>query len=131
MIAERTGCRVIADFRARDLAAGGEGAPLAPFFHFQAMSHPAEARGVLNLGGIANLTFVPKGAAKPKDEPVVELVDAESAHHKVPVLRDGTAAFRYAVTLTHDPEALLGTDETPHAFPGGAFWTVSHVTELR
>ena len=62
VIAERTGCTVVADFRARDLAAGGEGAPLAPFFHFQAMAHPAEARGVLNLGGIANLTFIAKGA---------------------------------------------------------------------
>jgi len=63
VIAERTGARVVADFRARDLAAGGEGAPLAPFFHWQAMAHPAEARGILNLGGIANLTFIPKNAS--------------------------------------------------------------------
>ncbi len=62
VIAERTGCTVVADFRARDLAAGGEGAPLAPFFHWQAMADPAESRAILNLGGIANLTWIPKGA---------------------------------------------------------------------
>jgi anhydro-N-acetylmuramic acid kinase len=62
-LAERTGCRVVADFRARDLAAGGEGAPLAPFFHLAAFGDPGEARGVLNLGGIANLTWLPAGAS--------------------------------------------------------------------
>ncbi len=60
-IAERTGCRVIADFRRRDLAMGGEGAPLAPFFHHAVLSDARETRGVLNLGGIANLTWLPAG----------------------------------------------------------------------
>jgi anhydro-N-acetylmuramic acid kinase len=63
VIAERTGCDVVADFRARDLAAGGEGAPLAPFFHWQVMGSPSEARGVLNLGGIANLSYLPAAAS--------------------------------------------------------------------
>ena len=62
VIAERTGCSVVADFRARDLAAGGEGAPLAPFFHWQIMASAAEGRGILNLGGIANLTWIPRNA---------------------------------------------------------------------
>jgi len=61
-IAEKTGCLTIADFRARDLALGGEGAPLAPFFHHALFTHPEEVRGVLNLGGIANLTWIPAGA---------------------------------------------------------------------
>jgi anhydro-N-acetylmuramic acid kinase len=61
-IAERTGCTTIADFRPRDIAAGGEGAPLAPFFHFAAFAVPDESRLVLNLGGIANLTWLPRGA---------------------------------------------------------------------
>lgn len=60
-IAERTGCTTIADFRPRDLAAGGEGAPLAPFFHFVALGSPAESRLVLNLGGMANVTWLPRG----------------------------------------------------------------------
>ena len=61
VIAQRTGCTTVADFRPRDLAAGGEGAPLAPFFHHAALSDPGESRAVLNLGGIANLTWLPRG----------------------------------------------------------------------
>jgi anhydro-N-acetylmuramic acid kinase len=61
VIAERSGCTTIADFRARDVAAGGEGAPLAPFFHHAALSSPDENRMALNLGGIANLTWLPRG----------------------------------------------------------------------
>jgi len=61
VIAERTGITTIADFRPRDLAVGGEGAPLAPFFHFAALADPRESRAVLNLGGIANLTGLPRG----------------------------------------------------------------------
>jgi anhydro-N-acetylmuramic acid kinase len=60
-IAERTGVTTVADFRPRDLAAGGEGAPLAPFFHLAALGDPAESRLVLNLGGMANVTWLPKG----------------------------------------------------------------------
>jgi anhydro-N-acetylmuramic acid kinase len=66
VLAERTGCLVVADFRPRDLAAGGEGAPLAPFFHLAAFASPRESRGVLNLGGIANVTWLPAGGA-PED----------------------------------------------------------------
>jgi anhydro-N-acetylmuramic acid kinase len=62
VIAERTGCTVVADFRPRDMAAGGEGAPLAPFFHLAAFADPSENRIALNLGGIANLTWLPAGA---------------------------------------------------------------------
>jgi anhydro-N-acetylmuramic acid kinase len=61
VIAERTGCTTIADFRPRDLALGGEGAPLAPFFHHAVFADAAEGRAVLNLGGIANLTWLPAG----------------------------------------------------------------------
>ncbi len=61
LIAERTGCTTVADFRPRDLAAGGEGAPLTPFFHHAAFADPLEGRIALNLGGIANLTWLPPG----------------------------------------------------------------------
>jgi len=63
-IAERCGLPVVSDFRAGDLAAGGEGAPLAPFFHHAVFASDAgEARAALNLGGIANLTWLPPGSA--------------------------------------------------------------------
>jgi anhydro-N-acetylmuramic acid kinase len=62
VIAERTGRTTVADFRPRDVAAGGEGAPLTPFFHHAALSHPREGRVVLNLGGIANITWIRRNA---------------------------------------------------------------------
>lgn len=58
-IAHRTGLVTVADFRRKDMAAGGEGAPLAPAFHHWLFSHPTEYRMVLNLGGMANLTVLP------------------------------------------------------------------------
>ncbi len=62
VIAERTGIATIADFRRRDVAAGGQGAPLLPALHAAMLSDPAEDRAVLNLGGIANLTLLPASA---------------------------------------------------------------------
>ncbi|WP_288046184.1 anhydro-N-acetylmuramic acid kinase, partial [Sphingomonas sp.] len=60
VIAERTGLTTVADFRSRDLALGGQGAPLAPFFHWAALAAPTENRVALNLGGIANITWLPR-----------------------------------------------------------------------
>ena len=57
LLAERTGIDVIADFRSRDLAAGGHGAPLVPAFHAQQFSEPKNL-AILNIGGIANLTLI-------------------------------------------------------------------------
>jgi anhydro-N-acetylmuramic acid kinase len=59
VIAERTGIATVADFRRRDVAAGGQGAPLVPAFHAAVLADPRESRAVLNLGGIANLTLLP------------------------------------------------------------------------
>ncbi|MDE2146432.1 MAG: anhydro-N-acetylmuramic acid kinase [Burkholderiales bacterium] len=58
LLAERCGIDVVCDFRSRDLAAGGEGAPLVPAFHAATFGRAGRARALLNLGGIANLTLL-------------------------------------------------------------------------
>lgn len=62
LLAERTGIDVVCDFRSRDLAAGGQGAPLVPAFHAEVFGEP-DGAAVLNVGGIANLTLLPAGPA--------------------------------------------------------------------
>ncbi len=59
LLAELSGCTVVADFRRRDLAAGGQAAPLAPAFHDALFRREGEWLMVLNLGGFANLTLLP------------------------------------------------------------------------
>jgi len=63
VIAERTGIATVCDFRRRDIAAGGQGAPLVPAFHAALLHSPDEDRAVLNLGGIGNYTLLPRDAA--------------------------------------------------------------------
>ena len=62
VVATGLGCPVVADFRRRDLALGGQGAPLAPAFHRLAFAHAQQWRVVLNLGGIANITVLEPNA---------------------------------------------------------------------
>ncbi len=59
-IAEQTGITTIADFRAKDVAAGGQGAPFAPAFHREVFKSNYVDRVILNIGGIANVTLIPK-----------------------------------------------------------------------
>jgi len=59
LLAELAGIDVVADFRSRDLAAGGQGAPLVPAFHRALFARPSETVAVLNIGGISNLSLLP------------------------------------------------------------------------
>ena len=83
LIAERTGITTVADFRRRDVAAGGHGAPLVPAFHAALLHDAHENRAVLNLGGIANFTLLPaSGTVRGFDTgPANALLDAWCERH--------------------------------------------------
>jgi len=83
VIAERTGIATVADFRRRDVAAGGHGAPLLPAFHAAMLGSREEDRAALNLGGIANFTLMPaRGEVRGFDTgPANCLMDAWALRH--------------------------------------------------
>jgi len=85
LLAERTGIMVVADFRSRDIAAGGQGAPLVPAFHAVCFRSTQRHRVVVNIGGIANLTDLPappNGAVRGFDSgPGNILLDVWASQH--------------------------------------------------
>jgi anhydro-N-acetylmuramic acid kinase len=108
-LAELTGIAVVADFRSRDVAAGGQGAPLVPAFHAAVFSGE-EARAVVNIGGIANVTLLPaKGSSDPvrgfDTGPGNTLLDAWCERHTGKPFDEGGA---WAATGRVD-QALLAT----------------------
>ena len=85
VIAARTGVTTVADFRPADMAVGGQGAPLVPYADYLLYSDRKLGRASLNLGGIANVTVIPAGAAREKvfafdTGPANMLIDALVAH---------------------------------------------------
>ncbi len=65
IIAAKTGITTVADFRRKDMALGGQGAPLAPAFHRFMFSSTNSDRAIINIGGIANITYLPANSASP------------------------------------------------------------------
>jgi anhydro-N-acetylmuramic acid kinase len=124
VIAARTGCKVVSDFRSADMAAGGQGAPLVPYFDWAVLTSETECRAVLNLGGIANLTYLPKAAALDQvlafdTGPGNMLIDAAIAHYS-----NGSQTFdrngEWAARGTWSPELgeeLLREPYFPQAPP--------------
>jgi len=124
-IAERTGVQVVSDFRARDVAAGGHGAPLVPWADALLFTHPERARVIQNIGGMANVTWLPAGASEPPfafdTGPGVALIDEAAriaTNHEQRMDRDG----RMAAAGTVDERLLTGllqhrffTDEPPRS----------------
>ncbi|HEC12724.1 MAG TPA: anhydro-N-acetylmuramic acid kinase [Acidiferrobacteraceae bacterium] len=85
-IVERTGITTVANFRTRDIAAGGQGAPLASAFHRAAFHNANQNRVILNIGGIANVTFLPHDPGDPvvgfDTGPGNNLMDGWTERHK-------------------------------------------------
>jgi anhydro-N-acetylmuramic acid kinase len=113
-IAELTGITTVADFRRRDMAAAGQGAPLAPAFHEALFRSAAESRVILNIGGIGNVTFLRRDASLPvtgfDTGPGNALMDVWAARHTG---ASYDADGRWAASGTLDREllrALLADD---------------------
>ena len=117
VIAERTGIATVCDFRRRDVAAGGHGAPLVPAFHAALLHSDDEDRAVLNLGGIGNYTLLPRqGAVRGFDTgPANALLDAWCLRHTGQAF-DADGAFAASGRVD---EALLARllDEAWFALP--------------
>ena len=109
LLAELTGIQVVADFRRRDMAAGGQGAPLVPAFHKAVFGSALENRAIINIGGISNITVLPKDQEQPvigfDTGPGNLLMDYWcQTHRQQPYDKDG----QWAASALHD-EILLET----------------------
>jgi anhydro-N-acetylmuramic acid kinase len=143
VIAARTGIETIADFRPSDIAAGGKGAPLAPFLDYKLFRHPEIARVALNIGGIANVTVIPANA-QPEDVVAFDtgpgnmLMDAVAP----PFDRDGERARAGAVNAAllerlladpyfeRAPPKTTGREQYGDQFVRGANIDIATATEL-
>jgi anhydro-N-acetylmuramic acid kinase len=111
VIAERTGLPVVADFRVADMAAGGQGAPLASYFDLVVFRHPTLTRAAQNIGGIGNVTYLPArtpDGCGPEDvlafdtgpgNLVIDAVVADVTGGQHAFDRDGTIATRGHISV--------------------------------
>jgi len=113
LLAELAGIAVVADFRSRDIAAGGQGAPLVPAFHAHTLRHPGIHRVIANIGGIANITDLPQdGTVRGWDTgPGNMLLDAwVKRHHGTHYDRDGA----WAASGSAHPGLLAALTKHPY-----------------
>ncbi len=112
-LCEMTGITVVADFRRRDVAAGGQGAPLLPVFHDQVFRSDSEDRVIANLGGIANITILRRGATVTGFDtgPANRLLDAWISLHRG---RDFDAGGAWAATGRCDDTLLQTLLDEPY-----------------
>ncbi|WP_201625770.1 anhydro-N-acetylmuramic acid kinase [Psychrobacter immobilis] len=118
IIAERTGISVVSDFRRRDMAVGGQGAPLVPAFHQALFATPDSTRVLLNLGGIANITVLPAN-----DSSVNDALVNDALVNNSPVIGYDTGP----ANLLLDAWTALHTDKDYDA--GGAWAQSGQVVE--
>jgi anhydro-N-acetylmuramic acid kinase len=112
-LAEMTGVSVVADFRRRDVAAGGQGAPLLPVFHDQVFRSDDEDRVIANLGGIANITILTRDSSVTGFDtgPANRLLDAWIARH---LGKDFDASGAWAATGRVDDTLLNELLDEPY-----------------
>ena len=120
VIAELTGITTVADFRRRDIAAKGQGAPLVPAFHQAVFQHPDEHRCIVNIGGIANITVLPKHQSSDvigfDTGPGNTLMDLWiKLHRNLPYDQNG--AWAKTGSIDHELVALLKQDAYFNADP--------------
>jgi anhydro-N-acetylmuramic acid kinase len=140
LLAEATGIAVVADFRSRDVAAGGQGAPLVPALHAALFALPDRHRVVVNIGGIANITDLPPGGVVRGFDtgPGNTLLDAWCERHTgAPFDRDGAwaasgrlhagllGALKADVYFARSPPKSTGRDHFHRA------WLEEHLAALR
>jgi anhydro-N-acetylmuramic acid kinase len=150
VVAERTGIRTISNFRERDIAAGGRGAPLVPYVDYLLFRHRRIGRIALNIGGIANITVIP-ASAKPADivafdtGPGNMIIDALVSHKtqgRQRYDRDGRTARaaqihpRMLEAMLSDPYFALdppksaGREQFGHEFASGLIATGLPIDDL-
>lgn len=116
VLANRLGVAVVGDFRLADMAHGGQGAPLVPYFDYVCFSSESETRGLLNLGGIANLTILPAGAdasaTRAFDTGPANMVIDALAHHFFGLGYDADGALAAQGTVDENllADLLAGDD---------------------
>jgi len=100
VIAAQTGAPVMADFRVADMAVGGQGAPLAPYFDWAVLTDPIKGRCVQNIGGIGNVTWLPPGGG------VEDVIAFDTGPGNI--LIDGLVTRLTGGRQTYDRDGVIG-----------------------